>query len=354
MRASALVLLAVFVFAHPGSALADTPIGAKAVYVEGVSHVISVKDGKRRRVKVNTPFQEGDRLTTSQNGVVEIRFDTGNLIRVDKGADMVIRSLHRNDRGSTFSVFGLLVGRVKSAVSKLISSESKFEYHTRTAICGVAGTPPFIVAFQGNKTFVDLLGKKGEEGALRIQGLDPAKSIVTVLSGFRTVINPSQPPEIPRPITPQRFRQLNRAMPFKAEIKRLEKEPAEKKEPEKKEEEEKPAEKKKDEPEPGDKKKKEEPQAKAEPGKKEPAAPQPPAQPKPGPGSLTPGESLVVNTLARKVSKQLVVTSEEAQSVEGIEQQSSAEQGTAGQVTEGGKETIVPKTVTVDIQVDLR
>ncbi|VAX16443.1 hypothetical protein MNBD_NITROSPINAE04-883 [hydrothermal vent metagenome] len=208
------LLTAAFLFMAPPSSFAATPIGAKAVYVEGAAHVISVKDKSRRRVELDSTFTEGDRVTTEADGIVEIEFDTGDLVRVDKDTEMVVRSLKRDESGSAFSIFNLVIGRVKSAVGKLATKDSKFEYHTKTAIAGVAGTPPWVIRFHEDVTEIDLLGKEGDKGFVYVQGLDPKKTLVTLSPGTRTIVRLGMAPLKPFPIEPDRIEMLMRTIPF--------------------------------------------------------------------------------------------------------------------------------------------
>ena len=195
------VILVIFCFAVPKTAWAE-PIGAKATSVVGAVSVISVKDGKTSPVRQGSAFVEGDRVTTGADGSVEIEFDTGDHIFLDKGADLVIKSLHRNKAGSAFSIFNLLVGRVKSYVGKLADKKSKFEYHTRTAIAGVAGTPPWIVEYRDGRTYIYLLGEKGKPGFIYVIGFDPDKTKVILANGMMTIVYFGKPPMAPFDIPP--------------------------------------------------------------------------------------------------------------------------------------------------------
>lgn len=197
---------------------ATSPIGAKAVHVEGDARVISAKTAKESKIAVGSLIEAGDRIKTARNGIVEVEFDNGDLIRVDVDSDMIVQSLHRDEKGSSFSIFNLVLGRVKSAVSKLVTAESKFEYHTKAAICGVGGTPPFVVEFRADKVNVDLLGKPGDSGFVYVQGFDPAKTMVTLFAGTNTIAKFGQAPMQPSPISQERIQNLNRTIPFSSRV----------------------------------------------------------------------------------------------------------------------------------------
>ncbi|MDH5639455.1 MAG: FecR domain-containing protein, partial [Nitrospinota bacterium] len=159
-------------------------------------------------------FQEGDTIKTGANGTLEIKYDTGNLTRFDKNTTMEIRSLRRDNKGSTFSVFGLILGRIKSSVHKLATGDSKFEIHTKSAIAGVAGTPPFIVQVIDGQTLVDLLGNPGDPGSVYVQGMDPNKTIVYLFAGFRTIVMFGLPPQDPFSIGADRLNMLRGLLQF--------------------------------------------------------------------------------------------------------------------------------------------
>ena len=190
------------------------PIGATAAHVEGRVTVIHA-NGQEARVRVGDSFVERDTVKTYSDGVVEIEYDTGDLTRVDVNSTMVIKSLTRSG-GSTFSIFGLVAGRIKSSVSKLLSRDSRFEYHTKSAVAGVAGTPPFVIHVEGDITNVDLLGAEGEHGSVYVQGSDTLKTMVMVMSGQRTIVNFGQAPLTPFAIGTDRFQNLRRTLPFKS------------------------------------------------------------------------------------------------------------------------------------------
>lgn len=328
-----LVVASGFIPFFSAVAFADTPIKAKVVHVEGEAHLFSIKDSKQYPIKKGLKVLEGDRIKTGSKGVVEVEFDTGDLIHVGNNSDLVVKTLHRNKKGSTFSVFNLLVGKVKSAVTKLVDKDSKFEYHTKAAIAGVAGTPPFIVGYNGGNAEVDLLGKKGDHGAVYVQGTDPSKTRITIPPGFRATAGFGKPPTNPFKISSQRRQNLNRQVPFRVKPKSVssnqEQVPQEQKQPEKKE------------------------------AKKEEKQGVKPAQAgqafggSPRPHSVE--ESMVINTLNKRVSKPRVSSPDEAQGLGGIDNQARSAQGIIGQNAEsGGTSAPPPAGATIDIYINTK
>jgi len=207
------VLMALFIYQGTAYA-ATTPVTARAIVVEGMVTLFPANKEVGRRVAVDASFAEGDRLITGKNSAVEIEFGTGDRIRVDESSEMTIQSLHRDDTGSTFSVFNLALGKVRSFVSKLTTTESKFEYHTKTAIAGVAGTD-FVVEVPDDNSMVVFvlpkdadLGEEGtgvcqdrtlwDKGAVYVKGFDSAETSVDVLSCFITTIFSGRAPQRPR------------------------------------------------------------------------------------------------------------------------------------------------------------
>jgi hypothetical protein len=281
------------------------PIGAKAVHVEGDARLLSARTAKESRISVGFPVEEGDRIKTARNGIVEVEFDNGDLIRVDVDSDMTIRSLHRDDNGSTFSIFSLVIGRVKSAVSKLTTAESKFEYHTKAAICGVGGTPPFVVEFRNEKVNVDLLGKPGDKGFVYVQGFDPAKTMVSLLAGTHTTARFGQAPAQSSPIPADRLQKLNRTIPFSSKLKEADK---------------------------------------VSDSGKEPAKPAPAA-----------GERLVSTTLTNNLSVPRQVGAANAQTLTGANAQTSSRQGAVGTGTQPvGGSNAPPPIATFNINIRFR
>ena len=189
--------LAMVIFSTPATA---SPIGAMAVYVAGDARVIPLKETKGTKITVGSTLSEGDRIKTTVTGIVEIEFDNGDLIRVDRNTELVIKSLHRDEKGSSFSIFDLVSGRVKSAVSKLAASDSKFEYHTKTAIVGTDGASPFVVEFSGYIVSVYFLGKSGDKESVYVQGFDSTRTMASVFAVTQPFATPGSAPSSRVPI----------------------------------------------------------------------------------------------------------------------------------------------------------
>lgn len=314
------------------------PIKARAVYVEGSVNAISIADSKMRAVARGDTFAEGDRIKTSANGTLEVEFDTGDIIRLDKNSDLIIKALNRNSSGSTFSIFSLMIGRVKSAVSKLADSSSKFEYHTKAAVCGVSGTPPFVVETTDGETSVDLLGEPGEKGAVYVRGMDPAGTMVMVFSGNRSIVNFGAPPLAPFPISSERRQYLNRTIPFKTAPKASQAPEGKKEATAPKEEHKEIAVEVKSQPDPIE--------------VKEPAVN---LQPDADLGFRDSIDKMTLNNLSGSVSVPTQLSPEEATEAGGAEQLGNQDQGVIGeQTTTSGADAPPPATSNVQIRIRLK
>ncbi len=326
---------------------ANTPMTASAIYVKGMVRVVSVEDKVSRPVRKGTQFAEGDKVLTARNGVVEIKFERGDIIKIDTDTELVIKSLHKDGKGSTFSIFNLSFGRVASYVTKLFTKESKFEYMTKAAIAGVAGTPPWIITYRDEVAQVDLLDKsdplyqsflkqtgedpRHDKGSVVVRGFDRNRTIITLLPGTRTIVRLGKAPEPPTPITPTRRRGLS----DDAKLHSVEAGEPEEATPDRPESS---GDKSKD---PGEK------EPKMGPSGKTPMTPPdgPSARPEQPSGSIT--DRIVDDGLARQITIPPITAPDEAGSTESDNDQSTTEEGAVGenaQVTGEDTTTIPPAT----------
>ncbi len=217
----------------PTSAYAAS-ITATAIHVEGDVKVIAAADAKTSRVDVGRNFYEGDRIITGASSALEIEFSTKDRIRLGESSDLTIKSLRRKSGGATKSIFGLLMGRVRSIVSSLATEDSQFEYQTRVAIVGVAGTD-FVTELPDDRTlnvYVLPKGKTGkprgggsgagfcqdsslwQSGRVYVKGRDPAKTMLYVNSCFMTTVSLGQAPDKPVLIPDSSLYDFTTNLPF--------------------------------------------------------------------------------------------------------------------------------------------
>jgi len=209
MKAVVITLLLFFTTVGVGDA--KTPIGATVTFITGEATLHPGAGGAAHPIVKGTALVEGDRVITEATGRLVVRFDNGDSIQLSPKSDLLIKALHRTKSRDSFSVFGLSVGRVKSFVSKLATKVSMFEYQTKAAICGVAGTPPWTVTTNGEVTEVDLEGELGGPGAVYVRGTEGAAGEEVILTpNNRTVVRRGAPPAPPSLIPAQRLEELQR------------------------------------------------------------------------------------------------------------------------------------------------
>jgi hypothetical protein len=205
------------------------PIGATARTVEGGVTVIGA-DNALVAVENGTTFVEGDRVKTAVDGSLEIVFDSGDKIRVGSSSDMTIKTLRRRPQ-ATASIFSLTFGKIRTFVTKLVGKESKFEYHTKAAVAGVAGTDFVVEVDEAQRTLVYVLpkgaavetGRAGDnlcadaanwdDGAAYVRSAS-GQGEVTVTSCFWTELSPGLAPSKPITIPDDMLFGAQRTLPF--------------------------------------------------------------------------------------------------------------------------------------------
>ncbi|MBI3793839.1 MAG: FecR domain-containing protein [Nitrospinae bacterium] len=213
---SAVCLLAVFV---PASQALD--FSAEIADLDGQATILQKATGKQVQATKGMKLFPGDVIETKPDAEVELLYDDGNVSRLAEKTTLTIHTLSVDENKNKATILELAVGKVKNYVSKLDGPGSKFEVHTKTAVAGVTGTPPWVVgAFNTTggqqRVEVDLLvGKNGgvPTKGVFVKGTDRAGTTVNLLPGTRTTAMPGMPPFSPIPIAPARLQQLQTAMP---------------------------------------------------------------------------------------------------------------------------------------------
>jgi len=102
--------------------------------------------------KKGDAVNEGDKIMTGANGIVEISFDNGNALYLKPNTDITILKLVMDSKTGEFeNLFQADKGAVKARIEGL-KGKSKFEVKTPTAICGARGTIMFVQIGQGGWT----------------------------------------------------------------------------------------------------------------------------------------------------------------------------------------------------------
>lgn len=197
----------------PSPASSAGSFGAQIADFSGDVFVVYKGMPGKSPAKKDLKLVPGDAVETGKGAEAEILYEDGNLTRLDEGSRMVIEKLDVLEGASRETVIKLDAGRIKNAVSKLVDKRSKFEVHTPSAVAGVTGTPPWVVALTGTgpnpATEVDLLGKAGESGQVFVN--NPAgKQLLS--PGMRSVCELGKPPVNPFSISPDRLQLLESKM----------------------------------------------------------------------------------------------------------------------------------------------
>ncbi|MDH4183641.1 MAG: FecR family protein [Nitrospinota bacterium] len=225
MRGSILPIVFLFSLAFgfgPRDSMA-APMAATAVKVSGAPSYVMASDGKTYPISSGTKFAEGDTVKTGAGEMVTIEFENGNRIILSERTELTIKASRLEPDGGFTSIFGLALGRARSLVSKFTPGASKFEYQTKTAVAGVAGTDFITEVPDPDVTMVAVLPPGLEDGEIPdspepgamicsrpelqgksrvyVQGTDSAKTTVNLTSCFMTTVSanraPAQPTIIP-------------------------------------------------------------------------------------------------------------------------------------------------------------
>ncbi|MBI5177804.1 MAG: FecR domain-containing protein [Nitrospinae bacterium] len=209
----AILLLPLF----PPDASAES-FGAEIADLSGTVNVTAKAGAVKVAASKGLKLAPGDMVETAKGGEAEIMYDDGNLTRLDENSRMTIERLAMVEGGGRETVLKLEMGQIKNAVSKLVNKRSKFEVHTKSAVAGVTGTPPWVVGLAGKlenpSTEVDLLGDAGEPGEVFVEGKGGLGRQV-LNSGTRSVVPPGSPPLSPFKISSDRMEMLKHKMQFK-------------------------------------------------------------------------------------------------------------------------------------------
>lgn len=146
MKTSALKAFMLFLFAQffitglVSAGAADTALTAKATVVKGRVTVTPLDAKMTVAVKVGRAFSAGDKISTGDGAHIEIQYEDGSVTALAANTDVFIRTMKNMDNGSTQISLGLFAGRIRSLVAKMSGKDSRFEYVTKTSVCGVAGS----------------------------------------------------------------------------------------------------------------------------------------------------------------------------------------------------------------------
>jgi len=199
--------------------------------VDGDISVIRKGTTDKIPATVGMKLSAGDQIETGGDAEAEVLYDDGNVTVIDENTNITITELSIGEDKDTTSILDLAIGTVKNSVTKIAGARVKFEVHTKSAVAGVTGTPPWVVTARlGDKgrieTSVDLLGTRGQSGGVSVRGLTGKGmgQIVMLRPATRTIIRQNFAPRKPFRIDIGRLNILTKKLPIKTTIeKRTEK-----------------------------------------------------------------------------------------------------------------------------------
>jgi hypothetical protein len=161
----------------------------------------------------------GDKVETTPDAAVDILYDDGNVTAMDENTVLTIKKLTLKP-GEKSSVIDLGIGRIKNSVTKIVNIRASFEVLTKSAVAGVTGTPPWVVAVMRDQqgkfsTEVDLLTRGKDMGGLFVRGTDPGATEIRLKPGTRTVSAFGIAPQKPFRISAARSLALKKAVPIR-------------------------------------------------------------------------------------------------------------------------------------------
>lgn len=167
---------------HTAWALETTP--SIVVYVQGEVKAIKAS-GQSVVLALGSEVAENDTIETGPNSQVRLRLFDRSLLRFGENSRAQMSSLRYDGAAEKKNVsVKLLVGRLWASVSKLLSSDSKFEVDSGNAVAGVRGTE-FAVLLQGGGGGKMQAIITTVEGSVSVRGADGSERIVA--GGFRAI-----------------------------------------------------------------------------------------------------------------------------------------------------------------------
>jgi hypothetical protein len=184
------LILAAGAFVSP--ALAQDPGSdhweARLTAVTGEVAVHPAGGGDEFSGTVDTPLEEGDRVTTSAGASAEIALDGGSLIAVRENSDFTLENTRKDA-----SIFSLTLGSILAKIQKLGSQS--LSVRSPTSVAAVRGTE-FGVDVEGEQSHVGVF----DEGRVEVKGQ----------AGGTEVLAPNQETSVARGQTPMKAAPLRR------------------------------------------------------------------------------------------------------------------------------------------------
>jgi hypothetical protein len=215
------VFLSAVLFAFGLSTAFAVDFSAEVADVTGQAVIVAKSSGRGVSAVKGMKLFPGDSVETKAGAELELLYEDGSVTRISENSKITIKQLTVEGDKSHQTVLDLALGRVKNAVAKLATSNSKFEVRTKTATAGGSGSSWF-VGLSGNlenpMTEVFLMPRKDgrktkEKIEVKSEGITAPPAILT--PGMTTTIKFEKPPEPPAPINPKRLSILEKMLPLK-------------------------------------------------------------------------------------------------------------------------------------------
>lgn len=162
-------------------------------WIEIVSAQVFKKNFQTKEVinelKSGDELSVGDFIETDENGLANIYFSNGSVVRLDKNTGLLIEENNFNPQSGSLGVrIGLKVGRVWSRLAQLITADSFWEVKTSNVVATVRGTT-FVVEYQEEKSSLWVAGGKVETNVI-----DPETK--KEIEGTKTIVKEAEMVEI--------------------------------------------------------------------------------------------------------------------------------------------------------------
>src|SRR3989338_6335512 len=194
------------------------PVG-KVSLLEGSVDILRKGKTTAEMAEINIPVNIGDIIRTKSNSKAEIKFIDDSIIRIAEKSRMEIKEYLFEKGGAKRKVtIGLLRGKIRSIVSKVVSQQHDYNIVTKTAVAGVRATDFFVIS-QPLSTQVIV-----KEGIVAVKNISP-KIVGEVLVKMNQMTNVVQntPPPPPVSVKAEDMKGLTEATePAKVEKKKME------------------------------------------------------------------------------------------------------------------------------------
>src|SRR3990172_1368495 len=194
------------------------PVG-KVSLLEGSVDILRKGKTTAEMAEINIPVNIGDIIRTKSNSKAEIKFIDDSIIRIAEKSRMEIKEyLFEKGGAKRKGTIGLLRGKIRSIVSKVVSQQHDYNIVTKTAVAGVRATDFFVIS-QPLSTQIIV-----KEGIVAVKNISP-KIVGEVLVKMNQMTNVVQntPPPPPVSVRAEDMKGLTEATePAKMEKKKLE------------------------------------------------------------------------------------------------------------------------------------